>query len=130
MNQLFQNLISNSIKYAKFDISPIINIYYKKLDNGDIEIFVEDNGIGFDEIYANKIFMPFQRLHGKKDYEGTGIGLAICAKILAFYNGSITVKSIPGIGSKFSMIFPASIVFYSKEDKNGREKESSYNTVS
>ena len=74
-------------------------------DEGDIyEIRVEDDGIGFDEIYLSRIFSPFQRLHGKSEYEGVGVGLAICLKIVERHHGRITAKSRPGSGAPFSWL--------------------------
>ena len=78
--QLFQNLIANSLKFHGEE-QPHIKIYSRRTDHG-CRIFVEDNGIGFDEIYLDRIFAPFQRLHGRSAYEGTGMGLAICRKIV------------------------------------------------
>ncbi|MGO9690735.1 MAG: sensor histidine kinase, partial [Syntrophobacteraceae bacterium] len=72
----------------------------------DGRIFVEDNGIGFDEKYIERIFMPFQRLHGRSAYEGTGMGLAICRRIVERYGGSITAKGKPGEGSTFIITLP------------------------
>ena len=69
---------------------------------------MEDNGIGFDEQYLDRIFVPFQRLHGRNEYEGTGMGLAICRKIVKRHGGKITAKSIPGKGSTFIVTLPAS----------------------
>lgn len=110
MRQLFQNLISNAIKFRKADQHPVINIYYKHFQRkahltatpGDefIELYIEDNGIGFNEKYLDKIFNIFQRLEGQK-YEGSGIGLAICRKIAIRHGGHITAKSEPGKGSTF-----------------------------
>lgn len=110
MRQLFQNLLSNAIKFRKENESPIINIYAKNLQRqahltatpGDevTEIYVEDNGIGFDEKYLDRIFNIFQRLEGQK-YEGSGIGLAVCRKIAIRHGGDITARSQPGIGTRF-----------------------------
>jgi len=110
MRQLFQNLLSNAIKFRKENESPIINIYAKNLQRkahltatpGDevTEIYVEDNGIGFDERYLDRIFNVFQRLEGQK-YEGSGIGLAVCRKIAIRHGGDITAQSRPGIGTRF-----------------------------
>jgi len=101
--QLFQNLIANALKYNRAEVKTIIKIY--GTDEGR-SIFVEDNGIGFDEKYLDKIFQPFQRLHGKYEYEGTGIGLAICKKIVERHGGTITAKSTPGKGSTFIVTLP------------------------
>ena len=103
MRQLFQNLISNAIKFRHENKKPEINISFsKKTISGKemIELLVADNGIGFDEKYAYKIFNIFQRLEGKK-YEGSGIGLSICKKIANMHGGNITVKSKPGKGATF-----------------------------
>ncbi|MBC5992293.1 PAS domain-containing sensor histidine kinase [Pontibacter cellulosilyticus] len=110
MRQLFQNLLSNAIKFRKENESPIINIYAKNLQRkahltatpGDevTEVYVEDNGIGFDEKYLDRIFNIFQRLEGQK-YEGSGIGLAVCRKIAIRHGGDITAQSQPGIGTRF-----------------------------
>jgi two-component system sensor kinase FixL len=110
MRQLFQNLLSNAIKFRKENENPIINIYAKSRQRtahltstpGDelTEIYIEDNGIGFDEKYLDRIFNIFQRLEGQK-YEGSGIGLAICRKIAIRHGGDITAKSQPGVGTRF-----------------------------
>ena len=71
------------------------------------QVFIEDNGIGFDECYSHKIFKPFERLHGKNTpYDGTGMGLAICKKIVNRHSGEITVRSIPGQGTTFIVTLP------------------------
>lgn len=99
MRQVFQNLISNAIKFRK-DEFPIVKIYANKLDENSVQIFFEDNGIGFDEQYLDKIFTIFQRLEGQK-HEGSGIGLAVCKKIANGHGGDITAKSQIGQGSTF-----------------------------
>ncbi|GAA0879315.1 hypothetical protein GCM10009119_22830 [Algoriphagus jejuensis] len=122
VQRLFQNLISNAIKFRKKDENPKITITGVKLSAADVtrdfnltpryknyvKITVSDNGIGFDEKYAEQIFNVFQRLHGKTEFEGTGIGLAICKKIVTHHGGAIVAKSEEGIGSEFIVIFPAS----------------------
>jgi signal transduction histidine kinase len=106
MRQLFQNLIGNAIKYAKSDVKPFVIISCELLD-GICSINVEDNGIGFDEKYLDQIFRPFKRLHGKiSRYEGTGMGLAICRKIVEMHGGTITARSTPGEGSSFIVTLP------------------------
>jgi PAS domain S-box-containing protein len=108
MRQLFQNLIGNALKFHQKDQQPRVKIFQDipiEQEHWCI-IIVEDNGIGFDEKYASQIFNPFQRLHSRKNYEGTGIGLAICRKIVDRHGGKITVSSIPGKGSKFKILLP------------------------
>ncbi len=119
MRQLLQNLIGNALKYRKEDVNPEIeikaNLYEEKIEDSNGEkilkdmyrITVADNGIGFDEKYVDKIFTVFQRLHGRKTYEGTGVGLAICRKIVERHNGEITATSTPGKGSTFIVTIPA-----------------------
>ena len=106
MHQLFQNLVSNALKYRKEDVDPVINISAQSDGNSHVIIKIEDNGIGFDEKYKDKIFHLFQRLHGKNEYGGTGMGLAICKKIVEHHNGSITVNSTPGAGTTFQVSLP------------------------
>lgn len=106
MRQLFQNLISNALKYRKEDVAPVVNISSRSGDNGFVTIRIEDNGLGFDEKYKERIFQLFQRLHGRTAYEGTGIGLSICKKIIEHHNGTITVSSTPGVGTSFIVSLP------------------------
>ena len=106
MRQLFQNLISNALKFHKEGEPPVVIINSRREDRGLWTITVEDNGIGFDEKYAGKIFKPFQRLHGRSEYEGSGIGLAICKKIMERQGGSIRVKSQPQKGTAFFITLP------------------------
>lgn len=105
LRQLFQNLISNSIKFRKENEKPAIHIYTETINNKYIKLSFKDNGIGFDEKYAGKIFSIFQRLEGQK-YEGSGIGLAICRKIAIRHGGDITTRSTPGAGSTFIVKLP------------------------
>ena len=106
MYQLFQNMVSNALKYRKDDVDPVIKISTQSGDDGNVTILIEDNGIGFDEKYKDKIFQLFQRLHGKNEYGGTGMGLAICKRIAEHHNGSITVNSTPGAGITFHVSLP------------------------
>lgn len=111
IRQLFQNLLSNALKFHKPDQPPVILVYSEKVvDNGrdpiHWQITVADNGIGFEEKYADRIFTIFQRLHGRHDYEGTGVGLAICRKIVERHQGHITAHSQPGEGATFIIILP------------------------
>ncbi len=103
--QVFQNLINNAIKYQKPGSSPIVKIEAKS--TAEQWIFsVSDNGIGIDPINFTKIFIVFQRLHSKEDYPGTGIGLAICNKIIENLGGKIWLESQPGVGSTFYFTIP------------------------
>jgi PAS domain S-box-containing protein len=113
MWQLFQNLISNALKYQPEGNIPVISLHSRELGDTFCEITVSDNGVGFDEKYINRIFEPFQRLHGRKEFEGSGMGLAICKKIAERHGGSITARSLPGKGSAFIVRLPAC---FSKEE--------------
>jgi two-component system, chemotaxis family, CheB/CheR fusion protein len=117
MRQVFQNLISNALKFSKKGEFPVIRITADKVDRCDtdaapspegsfIRIVISDNGIGFDNQYAEKIFTIFQRLHSKEKYEGTGIGLAITKKIIERHNGVIAARSEEGKGTIFLMVLP------------------------
>ena len=105
IKQLFQNLISNAIKFRKPDHTPVIHIKSRKEANSWV-ITVIDNGIGFDQKYINKIFRPFQRLHGRLTYEGSGMGLAICRKVAERHGGTISARSSPGEGASFIIRLP------------------------
>jgi PAS domain S-box-containing protein len=106
MHQLFQNLISNALKFHQEGKPPTVNVRHRLLENGWHEIRVEDQGIGFDEQYLQRIFKPFERLHGKMEYEGTGMGLAICQKIVHRHGGEITATSSLRKGTTFIIILP------------------------
>jgi PAS domain S-box-containing protein len=112
MRQLLQNLISNALKFHLDNQPPIVKIYSQKSENQQLnseycQIIIEDNGIGFEEKYLDRIFNVFQRLHGRTEYEGTGMGLAICRKIVERHQGSITAKSEPGKGASFILTIPS-----------------------
>lgn len=107
--QLFMNIINNAVKYSKEDVSPLIRITANKETVGKQlywKISIADNGIGFDPQYRDKIFEAFQRLHGKMEYVGTGIGLAICQKIAQKHNGYINADGVPGVGATFHIYLP------------------------
>lgn len=105
MIQLFQNLISNAIKYRDKKVVPIINISCSRV-NGEHEFKVTDNGIGIAPEYHERIFQVFQRLHSRAEYEGTGVGLAICKRIVDRHGGKIFVESVPSEGSTFVFTLP------------------------
>ncbi len=105
MHQLFQNLISNALKFHKPDCPPIVTIS-ANVDDKTCAITIADNGIGFEQKYADRIFTIFQRLHGRHEYEGTGIGLAVCRKIIDRHGGRIVARSELGKGSTFIVYLP------------------------
>lgn len=105
--RVFQNLIGNAVKFAGGE-TPRVSIEAER-DNGAWRFSVRDNGIGMNPDHAQRIFEPFQRLHGEEDYPGTGIGLAVCERIIDQLGGRIWVTSSPGEGSVFSFTLPAVI---------------------
>jgi PAS domain S-box-containing protein len=105
MRQLFQNLLANAVKFSDEQKSPLIKIYAQQQDK-QVLLFFQDNGIGFQEKYLDKMFSLFQRLHSREKYAGTGIGLAMCKKITDMHNGSITASSKPGEGATFIVTLP------------------------
>ncbi len=107
LQQLFLNLLSNALKFSKPNIAPRITIERRSGTDGACEIRVTDNGIGFDMKHHDQIFEIFQRLHGREAYEGTGIGLATCRKIVERHNGTIRAESVPGVGTTFIIALPA-----------------------
>jgi signal transduction histidine kinase len=119
MTQLFHNLLSNALKFTQPDKQPHVSIRSRRLSNSEVaehpqlqnympycEIRVTDNGIGFAPAYAKKIFVIFQRLHGRGEYEGSGIGLALCQKIVTAHHGVIYAESEEGKGATFIVILP------------------------
>jgi light-regulated signal transduction histidine kinase (bacteriophytochrome) len=100
IKQLFQNLIVNAIKFRREGVSPVIKIKPEKKP-GFWQFSVSDNGIGIDEKHKDRIFIIFQRLHTRDEYEGSGIGLSHCKKIAELHGGKIWVESVPGEGSTF-----------------------------
>ena len=99
LGQLYQNLIENAVKFAA-DRSPVVELTAERAE-GWWTLGVKDNGIGIKPEYFERIFRPFQRLHGRSEYQGTGIGLAICKKVLQKHGGAIWVESEPGAGAHF-----------------------------
>lgn len=125
LRQLFQNLLSNALKFNHSKV-PVVNIWGETYTEKDVKenewgkgfnlkydtyycIFINDNGIGFEPEYLNQIFIIFQRLHGRSEYEGTGIGLAICKRIVENHEGFITAESTPGNGATFIVGLPKKI---------------------
>ncbi len=119
MQQLFQNLIENALKFRKPELSPVVHIMAEKVSkkeyhkipqlNPTLEYYrftINDNGIGFDSKYADQIFAIFQRLHGRTEYEGTGLGLAICRKIVESHSGYIMAQGEEGVGATFIFYLP------------------------
>lgn len=120
LGQLFQNLLSNALKFRRADVNPVIRVSAQQMAAAGLppsirptrtapfyhRIDVSDNGIGFDQKYVDRIFQVFQRLHGKNQFAGTGIGLAICEKVAANHGGAITAISQPGTGATFSVYLP------------------------
>ncbi len=114
IRQLFQNLLGNALKFHKPGVPPVIKVESRLLEGRSTgegqpvyEISVQDNGIGFEEVYLDRIFGFFQRLHGRTEYEGTGMGLAICRRIVERHGGQITARSTPDQGSTFLVTLPA-----------------------
>src|SRR5205807_5241995 len=124
MRQLFQNVLANALKFRRPDVAPYVRINCARRVSDDAEsspspaagdesgiwyeISIQDNGIGFEEKYLDRIFTIFQRLHGKNEYEGTGVGLAVCRRIAERHGGSVTAQSKPGEGTNFLVTLPLS----------------------
>ncbi|GGH74430.1 hypothetical protein HNQ91_004802 [Filimonas zeae] len=106
LTQVFQNIVSNALKYSKEQEPLQLHIYPETDNTGMVHLHFKDNGIGFDTRYLPKMFTLFQRLHGKDEYEGTGFGLAICKKIVDLHNGVIDAVSEPGKGADFIVSLP------------------------
>lgn len=120
MHQLFQNLIGNSLKYRRSDVRPHIQIRSEKPDLYTVVITVQDNGIGFEQEHQTKIFEMFKRLHGRQEYEGIGVGLAICKKIVERHGGAITASGKPNEGAVFR------ITFFQLEDQGQNDATSTH----
>jgi signal transduction histidine kinase len=126
MHQLFQNLVGNAIKFHRENAAPEVRVHARtacslpEAGPGDVsELVVQDNGIGFDEKYAERIFGIFQRLHTRGAYDGTGIGLAVCRKIAQRHGGTVTAHSRPGEGAEFVVRLPCRQV--TGPDEGGRD---------
>jgi signal transduction histidine kinase len=117
IKQVFQNLVSNSLKFSRKDVDPVIRIWCERTkekslesppnkDGNYVRIYIEDNGIGFNDEFLEKMFTIFQRLHLRGEYEGTGIGLAIVKKIVEKHNGLISANGKEGEGATFIIVLP------------------------
>jgi signal transduction histidine kinase len=107
MRQLLQNLIGNGLKFHRPDVPPVVRVRGELIDGGArCRITVEDNGVGFDEKYRDRLFNVFQRLHSRTEFEGTGIGLAVCRKIVERHGGTIEASSAINEGSRFTVVLP------------------------
>jgi PAS domain S-box-containing protein len=113
MRQLLQNLLGNALKYHRSDAPPLVKIWSQsgdgrkgRMQKSWVQLIVEDNGIGFDPQQSERIFKPFQRLHGRGEYEGSGMGLAICRRIVERHGGKIATQSQPGQGTAFIVTLP------------------------
>jgi signal transduction histidine kinase len=117
MRQLFQNMIGNALKFHRLDTPPLVRVTSRLVEEPPpksidpiprqcCEIQFQDNGIGFEQEYADRIFDLFQRLHGREEYEGTGMGLAICRKIVDRHGGRIAAAGAPGQGATFTVVLP------------------------
>ena len=101
IHQLLQNLVANGLKFHREGVLPEITIRARRIENNMVRVEVQDNGIGIAKEYYEQVFTMFKRLHSRTHYEGTGIGLAACKKIVQRHGGEIGVESIPGEGSIF-----------------------------
>ncbi|MGE5681114.1 MAG: sensor histidine kinase [Bacillota bacterium] len=119
MHQLFQNIIGNAVKFQG-EKSPVINIRAKEIENGWL-FSVKDNGIGIDPQYFDRIFQVFQRLHEQGKYPGTGIGLAVCKKIIERHGGRIWVESETGKGTTFYFTLPEQVESLPPEERDNME---------
>jgi signal transduction histidine kinase len=133
IEQLFLNLISNALKFQPEGVAPEVNVTWSEPDEAEladivmsdefdwVKIKVADNGIGFDQSFAEKIFAPFQRLHGRTEYKGTGIGLAVCRRIVERHNGQIAAQSVQGEGATFTILVPKDSEPFGSNSNNGEK---------
>ncbi|MBV9311749.1 MAG: hypothetical protein JOZ73_13025 [Solirubrobacterales bacterium] len=129
MRQLLQNLISNALKFRREGVTPEVAIDAGVADD-KVSLVVRDNGIGFESQYGRRIFRVFERLHGRSEYDGTGIGLALCRKIADRHGGTVSAEGEPGVGSTFTVTLPLhqkeeilDAPAYMDEDEAVREEE-------
>jgi len=109
MRQLFQNLIGNALKFYRPGVPPVVQVKSEEGASGWCRFSVEDNGIGFKEEYLDRIFKPFERLNPRSQYEGSGMGLAICKKIVLRHGGDISAHSVPDRGTQFYFTLPTRV---------------------
>lgn len=136
LEHLFSNLISNALKFLRPGVQPLLRIQARPIDGRVyteliegrpyFEITIEDNGIGFDEKYLDHIFKVFQRLHGKGEFEGTGIGLAICKRVVVYHHGFITARSLLNQGTTFVVVLPQSQLSQDYDRSNSTETHSHF----
>jgi light-regulated signal transduction histidine kinase (bacteriophytochrome) len=122
MRQLLQNLLANALKFHAPNQPPRVQLSAVRSPDGNWSIAVEDHGVGFDDAYADRIFRPFQRLHGRAEFEGSGMGLAICRKIVDRHGGTISARSRPGERTVFTVTLPVK----PKEGANHADVEADY----
>lgn len=103
---VLKNLASNGLKFARRGVPPVVRIAVEHVDGGQ-QIHVSDNGIGIAADHQHDIFNMFKRLHNRKHYEGSGLGLSICRRIAQLHGGHMSVQSVPGEGSRFTLHLPA-----------------------
>lgn len=118
IRQLFQNIIANSLKYSQVNIPPQVIIRGYPIENQWVEFTIKDNGIGFDEKYMDRLFKPFQRLHSRGEFQGTGMGLTICKKVIEQHKGNIRLQSAPGQGTTVTLQLP----LYIPDEENSSDK--------
>lgn len=106
MHQLFENLIGNALKFRREHV-PVHVAVVGEQEGEWVHVRVGDNGIGFDDRYLDKIFEPFERLHGRSEYEGSGVGLALCRAIVERHGGTLVAHGEPGVGATFEAVLPA-----------------------
>ncbi|MBL7160991.1 MAG: hypothetical protein ISS57_00180 [Anaerolineales bacterium] len=112
IHQLLGHLIINSLKFCQEELPPVVKLRGSLvgqdgiLSNEMCQIIVEDNGIGFEQLFSERIFKPFQRLHRRGEYDGSGMGLSICRRIVEHHGGSITATSVPGQGTTLTITLP------------------------
>ncbi|HET9240347.1 MAG TPA: ATP-binding protein [Oligoflexus sp.] len=113
--QIFSNVIANAVKFRREDVPLQISVYAVKSNEGDLDLTVQDNGIGIESQYLEQVFVPFKRLHTQTKYPGAGLGLAICRKIMERHGGRMRMESVVGLGSWVHVLFPAQMVLWNAQ---------------